>query len=1082
MPASSVVVVANAGSRSGISGGDTSGLGSASSLADICALIPVTFREILKKYCVEFMDLVNKFATVDSTLEKLQRHSADGSFPASLQGMHKPVMQVTKRYEQGSEAATALLATFEKTWSDARGSLLAQMIAIKEAEKAYLKGALSISARTSEVEKSIKDTYLRAGGAFRVTDVIWQASQVTSSAPSQEAAADVGRLMDGVPEWLDKEYKAVKGVWQQYIQRAVVLETAKVNAGLDKKLAKLKLRDDADTVMADAVAGGPAMTKKTVEDIVKTVLASSAKKAKKGKGKAPQKPAKSQSRYPHACIDEDADEDRDQVRKRPREDGQEGQAPQERGEKRRRGQEAERQARTQEEVVSDPSWRYEHPLSYPDKMLTLSKTEATHQILARAPIAQTAWYMAAREKRCHLGPGIIVDADVSSCVGEICEGMKFLFFVHKNFDLPVSAFDSFANKLRWQEFWYNRGNDTPFDPKYKLAPKGTIAEKGSKVLELGLAAGRAELLEQIRRAKAEPSLVSSTVGQGTTYKKIKQVRQILSDKKILVKSADKNLGVVLVTFNWYHTEVMKHLDDLTTYRRLENSPFFNEEGMANGEIIGQMRLLEHLCLDLRQQGLMTIQEAKWVVEEMDDHVLPSFHVIPKIHKNPWKTRPIVPNWSMFSSRAAKWVAAKIHKYAVRHDSVCESTRQLVERMGKIKIKNHRKTYIVTGDVTSMYTNIPKAAGKTKVEELLHTWYRTEVRPSLSEQEQINMMLQPLNRLAELVNTDALFYYKEHTYQQIRGLPMGAPQSPDVANAYMAEHEEELKIPHVDRPRWMLFYQRYIDDIYSLVQADSEEEAVQLVTDYIKIPYLDITWQASKDHAVFLDLYTYLDPVYDTIQFRPYEKPGNLYHRVPWSSSHPLHVKKAVVLGEMTRLAVGSSHKRNYINALERYQVILLHRGYPEKVVQSWVRKNLNERWGRRLDEAGSFNSLADLPLAVIKSSYNPIWERLNVREIQTVMRMRWQDPSSNVPEVIKKARLLVSLRKGTSLGDVLNANNKEIIRGTQVDDSLGETASFYAPIFADEGEAASTGRAGPEVGGSSSMNTQDTYDDLMFDV
>jgi hypothetical protein len=43
-------------------------------------------------------------------------------------------------------------------------------------------------------------------------------------------------------------------------------------------------------------------------------------------------------------------------------------------------------------------------------------------------------------------------------------------------------------------------------------------------------------------------------------------------KTVFIKSADKNLGIVLVTKDWYKTEALKQLNDISTYEKVNTSP------------------------------------------------------------------------------------------------------------------------------------------------------------------------------------------------------------------------------------------------------------------------------------------------------------------------------------------------------------------------------------------------------------------------------------------------------------------------------------------------------------------------------
>ncbi|KAF2752380.1 hypothetical protein EJ05DRAFT_429301, partial [Pseudovirgaria hyperparasitica] len=55
---------------------------------------------------------------------------------------------------------------------------------------------------------------------------------------------------------------------------------------------------------------------------------------------------------------------------------------------------------------------------------------------------------------------------------------------------------------------------------------------------------------------------------------------------------------------------------------------------------------------------------------------------------------------------------------------------------------------------------------------------------------------------------------------------------------------------------------------------------------------------------------------------------NKHHYIPWSSAHPLTVKRAFVKAEMTRFMVLSSSRRLFEERLQEFHQALRRRGYP----------------------------------------------------------------------------------------------------------------------------------------------------------
>ena len=115
---------------------------------------------------------------------------------------------------------------------------------------------------------------------------------------------------------------------------------------------------------------------------------------------------------------------------------------------------------------------------------------------------------------------------------------------------------------------------------------------------------------------------------------------------------------------------------------------------------------------------------------------------------------------------------------------------------------------------------------------------------------------------------------------------------------MPEHDmymaECLKDPRI------IFYSCYIDDCLSIIYADSEDEALNIINK-LKIRPCTIEWNLSQWSQPFLDMLLFVDK-YNTLQHKPFCKARSHQERIPWISHHPLDVKRGTFIGEMSRLA------------------------------------------------------------------------------------------------------------------------------------------------------------------------------------
>src|SRR5882762_2137856 len=133
------------------------------------------------------------------------------------------------------------------------------------------------------------------------------------------------------------------------------------------------------------------------------------------------------------------------------------------------------------------------------------------------------------------------------------------------------------------------------------------------------------------------------------------------------------------------------------------------------------------------------------------------------------------------------------------------------------------------------------------------------------------------------------------------IAMGMHCSPDIANLFGAFYEE-LQIPNM---KHILFYGQYIDDCLAFVVARNETEAQQTIVG-LKFPGVKLVWDCSQWHALFLDLWLFINPVTHRIEHKPYKKAMNNSERLPWISHHPLTIKRGTFISEMSWLPILSS--------------------------------------------------------------------------------------------------------------------------------------------------------------------------------
>ena len=370
------------------------------------------------------------------------------------------------------------------------------------------------------------------------------------------------------------------------------------------------------------------------------------------------------------------------------------------------------------------------------------------------------------------------------------------------------------------------------------------------------------------------------------------------DANIIVKPADKNLGLTLISREWYIAECERQLTDTSTYERVHSVSL---PGI-------QRRMLGFIAtLD----GGIPPNEHKWLTRETERlSQLPQFYIMPKLHKDPVKGRPIVACHSWSTWPLSKWVANRINTYASSQETVLTDTNALIAMLRGVEFAEDDAVLLSTADVESLYTSIPIADALSAVEERLRACGVEET------------FLRITIAAIELVLKLNFFEFNGRTYHQKRGLAMGTPLAPPVANLFLASLEARL-MRGVPPP---VLYVRFLDDIL-VVQTVSETAPEGLLWDGLHAMHPDIrlTRESSPCAVDFLDLQIYRDG--KRLLHRVHQKALNKYLYISPRSCHPRHVIEGFVRTELIGYARNSSTELDFVRICHAFSNRLRERGF-----------------------------------------------------------------------------------------------------------------------------------------------------------
>lgn len=643
-------------------------------------------------------------------------------------------------------------------------------------------------------------------------------------------------------------------------------------------------------------------------------------------------------------------------------------------------------------------FKWDHPITYPDWFLLIDRAEMCDYIVARTPL----YILEASRFRnyVHLSTGVTMPVELQV---HLAVGMKYMLPApHWAFDRVRSEYQDLANRLRWRIhfLFQNGGQDTDdYDPDWEVEHTTALAPTSLRYIEHGLRAGEKIVHRAVEscRTSLEPlsrdhNIVRKDYGLRAVKPEFHAVRRFLLDNDLIVTGTDKNLGIAVSQRQWYLQKCLDLLQSPSDYQELSLLE-------ADDILLGQCADMETLALMVEEwdepfikgvaqlpRYLRSLQPTKG----SRPHI-PKFHGIPKIHKTPTAMRPIIPCHSAVINPAAKFVhkvLAPLVKDRELFWSICESSRQLAQELRNLVLPTSRKVYLCTGDVVAMYPNIPIDVCMTRVSFLAKRWYSRGLESDITD----DSFWKTFELAMKVGNTNLISQFDGKFYLQKRGLAMGVSDSPTLANIHAASYEFSIGKNLGKRKDQVLFYRRYIDDVFCVLLADSEQEARQLLNDGVKIKGCELKWDVSTMSVVFLDLWVYLNPTRPgEIHFKPYRKANNHRERLPYISHHPHDVKKGIFIGELSRLAALSSNIDHYRDAVLDLVSLYIARGYPSGWIKQWNDTNMERRWHTRYESSNlSEGEEEHGGFVVLKSTFNPTLNFFRANELAEAVVGEWR--------------------------------------------------------------------------------------------
>lgn len=405
------------------------------------------------------------------------------------------------------------------------------------------------------------------------------------------------------------------------------------------------------------------------------------------------------------------------------------------------------------------------------------------------------------------------------------------------------------------------------------------------------------------------------------------IRSLVRSANVIIKPADKNLGLTVIGKDWYFNEAHRQLTDNSTYQRVTSFPL--------NDILFQLQsiLRTHRCNN----------SVSKYCHSFSSNDPGKFYLLPKLHKTPTVGRPIVSSCGYVTAPTSRLLSFLFE--SMIPPIVLKDTNSLmrslllwdpaialsqVEKFSSLlgDDTNSQHFWLFSADVEALYPNMTSDHATLMSSKIIM---------------QNSFTVDGIELSASLVNSlfrwvlDCNFLQFDGTFfKQIKGTAMGTSMAPHYANIVVGS----ILLKSLNRPfapenlskfGLPFFLCSYIDDIFGITYGSKSqiESRIKFLRDALGI---------NLSHNIgtsveFLDVSVSIDPKTGILKWSTHQKVLNAYLYLPPSSNHPRHQCLSYITGELLRYSRRSSSADSYITTAKALYARLEARGFPSMILR-----------------------------------------------------------------------------------------------------------------------------------------------------
>ena len=499
-------------------------------------------------------------------------------------------------------------------------------------------------------------------------------------------------------------------------------------------------------------------------------------------------------------------------------------------------------------------------------------------------------------------------------------------------------------------------------------------------------------------------LVSQRGYNNLTHIELQALATLRSRKDIVITSADKGGGLIVMGTDTYVKSGMATFGDINNYVQL-------------GSVFDPVKCLQDQ-MTLNNNIMYKLLLSKCITNNMyETAIKPAFtyasaYFTFKTHKplnseGTYPNRPIVASFNCTFRYLDQYLELILFKLAKFIPSKINRSAEVLEKVLGLDLMQRGTVYLASLDIEQMFPSLNHYDTAKVVSEFFddHKGHlRTLFKP-------FNINLPSCNFIKYAILTvlrNNIIKFNNNYFKPLQGVAMGSCSSVILSDLYVHVKIETKISLHAFR---ILFYGRFVDDIFLLLEA---EEDLNLLKEYMNsLSNLKFTKEGPAQTLNFLDFTLTISG--DNISSRIYKKPSAKNNYLHFDSHSPLAQKRAIFINQVHRITTLTTDPLERIEVLSQSKQEFLDKGYPDTLLETWALQAVNH--GSRGCKEGHGRVKLICPYSA--ANHSKILNLLG--EIKTYIQLNY----SSFPWCMDLLPKLV-YRSSDSLGQVLTRSRKDV--------------------------------------------------------